>query len=661
MKNSQAGLAVASLAMIVTAIGCHPGGGGSGGGSSASSATSTGSDGTGGSIDTVAVSCPGNRWIGKITPGETCPASPPGGPWVSTPLFGDQAPKGPLAGYCLYEWGPDTPPDATTLPSYKEKMPLEWLDRDCAVVAPLSDASDAAAAVIPTLSTAFLAQIEAPTSPVPVPAATSAVRVAIIDAWPSVDKIGSSPHGAAMAGLVEGLTCDALGLPACTISAVPELTLNLLDPGQRDNVNGGYFGFQGKLARSVYDAVTAWQAEEPTARLVLNLSLGWDKRFNTTPGGAMSAAVSAANDALVYAACQGALIFVAAGNTTGGPTPPTGPTYPAAWETQPAPIVGVGCPKSPGTGPLLHAVGGVDGFDARLPNSREGGRPVLAAPAFMVPSSKKIGASTFALGPFTGSSVSSAVASAVAAAVWHYAPGLSPVDVAAALRTSGEPLLPVADFCLGALCPKIHRISLCRALQATSFPMLVCPTIAAGTGKNAVWTAADLTTYETHAQLLDASLLATLTPATGCSTGVHTGTNGLFGGPSACPTEQYEDAIINVALTPQPGCTPCPACQLTLDKSGGRMILDLQIDDALTYQPTPMVLALASKAATLERYDLYDTAGVGGAGLKPGSVYQITLPATSLAYRADFQYATIEWLDDASRTQTTSALLIVSK
>jgi hypothetical protein len=141
------------------------------------------------------------------------------------------------------------------------------------------------------------------------------------------------------------------------------------------------------------------------------------------------------------------------------------------------------------------------------------------------------------------------------------------------------------------------------------------------------------------------------------------GSDGLFNGTSPCPTEHFDDNIVAVALAPQPPCTPCPACQLQLPKtmSGDPMILELAIEEGLSYDPSPMVLTLSNNAGPVERYDLHDAVKLALGNvttLQRGSVYRFELPATMKAYRGELIQATIEWLDPKSLTQTTSALLI---
>lgn len=595
--------------------------------------------------------CGDDRWIGVKTTAECLPVKGKLGEWEASRLFGSVA--GALGTYCVFTWKGTAAPDTAAL---QKSTDLSAVDRDCAVVAPLGDAADAALEIMPELEAAFLKQVEAPTASV-APGATK-VRVAVVDSWPSATEPGNSTHGLGMAGIIERLACAALGEPApCNVTTVPYLALDLLAIGERRPNKGGYFGFQGRMARAVYDAVEDWKANAPSANLIVNLSIGWDRRYNSGSGNGLSVPVRAVREALRHASCAGAMIFASAGNGTGGPTPDESPTYPAAWEaTELAPTAAT-CVVDPGGAPLLHAVAGVDGLDARLPNGRRDARARLAAPAFLAPASKSVGA-TPERDTFTGSSVASAVASAIAAAVWsRRGPYISfrRESIVNALAQSGEPLPEPASFCPGSGngvgCGNITRLSLCRALGVQSGS---CPAIAAGAGTNAVLGAADQSAFESHAVRLRNASGYTLPLAVGqCSTSVHVdAATGQFTGASACPTEEYDDEVVGVALWPQPGTNPCPACMLLLDPL--QMYLDMAISERLDGPISPMTLTLSDDSGPLERYDLASLLGT----VKPGNVYRVTLPPTMLSYRGDFTYATIEWFDARSQTQTASALSV---
>src|SRR5262249_10576183 len=113
-----------------------------------------------------------------------------------------------------------------------------------------------------------------------------------------------------------------------------------------NTIQGGYYGTQTELAVALYRAVSAWMmapAATREPRLVLNLRVGWDSI--TAYGGAypgnnvasLAGPVRSVHAAITHAVCQGALVVSAAGNVSAGPSPTTGPMYPAGWERKPAP------------------------------------------------------------------------------------------------------------------------------------------------------------------------------------------------------------------------------------------------------------------------------------------------------------------------------------
>jgi Subtilase family len=684
------------LAGLWAAPGCNGGKGtaGTGGGKTSSSESSASSGGAGGGVDVATASCPGDRWVGVSSSTQKCPL-PKGGAdggamkWTVSPLFNADPGEPPVpGGYCLYEWNaPNEAPDKTMLPESSDPNNQNpdanpWLDKDCEVVAQQSidDATAATDSLAKELTAAFLAAVEAPVSPAPLPPPPpgTSVRISIIDSWATPDAVGTSPHGFSMAGIVDELACGEIGFDdsSCPNKTVPELTLNLLKPGDRDPM-GGYFGFQSHLAQVIQNAVSKWSGDPAKPKLIINLSLGWDKSYNGGATGMESKPVLAVKDAIAHAVCQGALVFVAAGNSSErGPMAHTGPLYPAAWEaTEPAPLadpLGGACQESPPKGPLLYAVGGVEDTDYPLSNIRLDGRPQLAAPGFMAPSTKTpAGGKPVNLGPYTGSSVAAAVASGIAAAVWHFNPIFKSSDVVDRLEMNSEVLNEPADFYFcpkgGCAAPKIQRISLCRAL-ASSLPASDCPaalTIAKYAGHNPEPTAGDLATFDTAATLLDATSSTTMELAPHCSTGVYASSK--FTGPTACPSETRPDDIINVAIVPQPRCPPCPACSLlgtTKANMGDPMYLSLAIDASLTSALHPMSLTLwVDERNAAGRYDLYDITDTassmlyGVEGLKPGSVYKFTFTNKTGAYGTNFRYATVEWIDETG-TQTQSPLIV---
>ena len=184
-----------------------------------------------------------------------------------------------------------------------------------------------------------------------------------------------------------------------------------------------------------------------------------------------------------------------------------GAMYPAAWEAKRGPtasecvaLEGPGYTPPPSVSgapyPLVYAVGGLDGRDQPLENSRDHGRPRLNAYGFAVVSSNVGSGHTE---PMTGTSMATAVASSAAAVLWAYKPDLTPREVALGLLASATPLTATpADLCFGpANCGVAARISVggayaraeCGADAACASQL--APNLAAYAGKNPFWTTTD--------------------------------------------------------------------------------------------------------------------------------------------------------------------------
>ncbi len=615
---------------------------------------------------TSADTCPGTRWIGHLDQSGACPL-PTSNAWTPQKLFagaGATIPAG-LDRYCLYELnhaGLPTAGDLGTLPGYGAKTAAQWLDADCMVVSALGDTATVVSAITPELDQSFANALEAPTS---MPFSDGpAVRVAIVDSWPDPALVGNLDHGFGMAGIVQRLACGPGAGPSCFAKPVPHLALNLLAPGVRDNVDGGFFGFQGRLAWSIVEAVQAWQSAAPNDRLVMNLSVGWDAQCNLNAAGAVSQVVNATREALEYAACEGALVIAAAGNADTGPSAATGPMYPAAWNEIPAPSC-----AGPATRPLVYAVAGVDGLDRPLANARPGGRAVLNAPAFQVPGVMSAGGVTVIAGPFTGSSVAAAATSAVAAAVWHQDGSLTVQEVMQIVRTSAVTGPAPANFCfLGAPCAPIRRVSLCRALEAASGTALSCPRHGWGAGLNPIWSPGDAAlvgSLSASTPLFDGRGLTVPSTPAGCSTPLFSlgSTTRIPAFPvvyNPCPSDTLCNEVVAPAVCPQPGNDPCPACRYVLRTYDS--ILEMSISERLSGLVFPQVLSLSDGlGVVVERYDLARATDATGAyladGMVPGGVYRVLMPAPTMSYGSGFKAASIEWKDLAGTT-TTSELIV---
>lgn len=608
----------------------------------------------------IAAVCPGTVQVGRVQPGAVCPPPAAGSAWVHQRLFDGLAPQLPavLAPFCVYTWTGAGAPDLGKLPSYQGQAPGQWLDPDCMSVAGMAPFDNAMAAITPELEQSFFAQIEAPIGLPPAPGNTGAgVRVAVVDAWPDVGKIGNFEHGFAMAAIARRVACGGASFAPCFMRPSPHLALDLVAPDVRNPVYGGFFGYQTRLARAIAEAVFARAALTPQDKLVINLSVGWDDRYNIRPGGLPSEAVNAVRAALEHAACQGALAIAAAGNAGSGPAPGSGPVYPAAWEQTPAPAC-----AGPVTRPLVYAVGGVDGRDMPIANTRPGGRPTLAAPAFVVPGVMANGTTNVISGPFTGTSVAAAITSGVAASVWNRNGGLRPDQVMGLLRGSAVNTPDTADFCLGPSCGLVARISQCRALEAVMGTALSCVKIPFAGGVNPVWSPSDRATIQSlSVATYDGQNLLTLDTPAACSSPIFI-PFGLASYPGTwpCPSEQLPNSIEAPTVGPQPPPDPCPACTLhphPADPSILVFVINARIPVAY-----PQTLSLRSRSGEVARFDLasaYDATGATllGAGLTGGQVYTVKLPPIAGRYGSDYQYALVEWVNTPD-AETTSYLMV---
>jgi hypothetical protein len=305
------------------------------------------------------------------------------------------------------------------------------------------------------------------------------VRLEVLDSvsQDAVDN-GLTPHnehGKYMSAIMRGIACPN-AQPDCVDSIHHLLAMPRRDYQLPDWTVGEAYASKVDVAIQIFAAVQQWRQDklnhEPhaTDRLVLNISLGY-QRVNAGVDDFSRGPQASLKAALDFASCHGAMVFAAAGNVRDENCPEneSGPLAPAEFELLPAPTEAE-ChalgfipdwehdfPIFSSDRPLVYAVGGVDAYDERLPNSRKDSQPELVA----------LGANAVGPGletPLTGTSVSATVASATAKLLWSYQPRLRPDEVYAIMHKSGWDLGVPAEF---GYWPGMntHRLSVCASLQ----------------------------------------------------------------------------------------------------------------------------------------------------------------------------------------------------
>lgn len=514
---------------------------------------------------------PTRRFVG-VKSGATCPAqaSPNAKGTFNVKPLGKHA---ALADFCVYEWasdkGPPGPEDVKLLPN--DKLTAQKLIEDPAVNTGMSQYYD----MVMDEGRRLLRQQTGVIATLPsTPKAPAAVDIAFPDSSP--DKYGSITvgtlvHGFNIGNIGVGLATSAAAIPIMTL-ALPRFTEVADGPPE-----GGQLGTQADLAQAIERALDLWKASQES-RLVLNLSVGWEctkdpKEFQP------------AYQALLHASCSGALIIAAAGNESADQAG-KGPICPAQWETVPAPDAsdckriekgdfdmfapklkaakagakpGANPPPGNAYAPLVHAVGAVDLMDLPIFNARPGSRSRLAALGYQAveyPGQKPADKSTL----LTGTSVSAAVVSAAAAQIWSLRPELSPAEVMQYIYDSGLPLTsqgkPVtAEFCLGANCSQVHRISICAATMAA------CKNNSCRADVGALTCAAPPPALASNKVVTDAAyaeLMREVDAGAPASSSVAPPPNRF---PVATPVESD---FARWLVLPQPESLPCPQCTLQI-------------------------------------------------------------------------------------------------
>jgi len=463
---------------------------------------------------------PGRPWtpadttrILAVSTTDTCPLGQPrlGGVWRGERVFPSSATlPGDLRRLCAYTWAPATP-GAT---ARREALPA-GLGRDIddpVVVGALGIQDD-----LRRIEATFLREVDV-TSSGPV----GLTSIGVADSWPTSNyrpvnptglgpvTTGQDPHGFNVAWIARKVSCPAGG--DCARQVATQLVLPHPTAAERatypstGDVNA--YGATSDLARGIVELVDGWKQQPTPRHLVINLSVGWEPEADRScadppqvdpeaPAAHPSAArfdgevlvkqaqgrsrdgaadlvapTMIVRAALMYAACNGALVIAAAGNKRGTAQAAAVPSCPARWADGQFPSslcsgFTTSTEKLPESLAFVYAVGAVDDQDAPLRTTRDGGFPTLAAPGF-----HGVAFPGDTPSPYTrdlsGTSVAAAAVSGIAAAVWDARPSLSAADVMATIRSSGFSLATAATFCDAADCGAARRASRCRAVATAS-------------------------------------------------------------------------------------------------------------------------------------------------------------------------------------------------
>ncbi len=564
------------------------------------------------------------QWIGlKSNNTPWCPL-PAGGRWQVSQLFTGMAEAAPPPGlqhFCKYKYAETGAVTATAQASLLALVGngLDRIDSDAmAVSSSGKTATQVKDAMWLKMANHFAEQTEMITvegSHYP------RARLAILDTAPTgvgfpLQVTGNSPHGYTLLHMAKDLLCpNAICLAQLTSRlTMPYVTFHPSDPSQSeiDLEHGGLVGtlsdlaqaIQAEMQQAIYNPgdTTIWREPfildspgKQQARVVLNLSLGWDPVF----GGAeadpsqMPANVQAVYAALQDAVCRGALVFAAAGNYREGPGANSdsniGPLLPAAWEQRAAPTA-LQCQKVLEQGddeddhggganstfgrknslfipttytPLVHSVGGLRSNGLALANARQQGAPRLAAYAdHAVVESHLEGTPTAML---TGSSVASLVAAATATAAWSLDAENNSHEIAQRLYDTGSNLQRDADYCFGNTCLEVHRLAFCPVLESTCSILGSCPVLIAACSRwqpdSPLLNRDAMIQASSNRQFVDASELTLLdtTESAACGSEERYAESQPQ---DLCPERQYLGISAQAWLAPQPASDPCETCTL---------------------------------------------------------------------------------------------------
>ncbi len=340
------------------------------------------------------------------------------------------------------------------------------------------------------------------------------VRVAVLDSavFPyDDDRRELYGHGRAVGRTIADLACVDPGSAQCAQQIRNYLTLDRVHlEAPPDRERGGYYAdFQG-LATQIHAALNDWVADGGAEPLVMNLSLGWDKRhvpylndfrdLRTDPGDCPRDEPALLEEvvqvALERASCLGALVVAAAGNED-NPGYDRGPFLPAGWEALPAVEDPARCasflppgwtrgaanpsPSSAAYRPLVFAAMGAGQGHLILGNSRAEGKARLAGAGMGVVTSESRSGGPSHTMTLSGSSMAAATVSGVAAAAWAVNRNVDSFQVmqwlydtgfTTLLYTGAVDLLDFsnADFarpgCVDHTCRRTRSVQFCQAVSA---------------------------------------------------------------------------------------------------------------------------------------------------------------------------------------------------
>lgn len=464
---------------------------------------------------------PGTRFIAEL-PGSDTSCVPVSGPWSCEPVF-KQVKGGPplplaLEKFVAFTWsitgptGEVIPPQDSEIADLKGELAaagVTALEEDKILFTPQGQGNAFTRESKRWLRRKLHVQAGGMPHLLEGAAPRAGVDLILIDSAPtSAAEQGGAPpnwglleHGRILWSVAGDLLCpDRLegdAAPACTSRIFTKLALPQLTDLLSDEVTGGYFGQESRLAESIQLAVDEWRvrATKPNgklehARAVLNLSLGreplegeCEPEAEPDPTNAASRAVLMA---LRHAACFDVDRIAAAGNWSGDREEPT---CPAVWESLPAPtreecerLEGKGyaasLPYSPHPPPsasgapsrLVTGVGALDYSGHPIAQTRPWRPPFAAVGMFASDDGASAEGGESMLAPISGTSVSSLVMASAVAIARSYAPGLTGPEVLNVLHAAGAPVVndgvpEPASFCYRAAC-EVRAVNICMAVKA---------------------------------------------------------------------------------------------------------------------------------------------------------------------------------------------------